>query len=563
MDPQGRERAGLVGSHKLPVALILLGAAVLVVVGWKIYWFLTDDAYIAFRYVSNRHLGYGYVWNPPPFLPVEGYTSLLWVVLLDAVWTLLGVEPPDSAAFLSLLLSLASLAVAARMVVLLLEGSGGRGGWLPMLALAMLAVATNRTFLMWTSSGLETALFNLTVHLWLLAAMRLGRAPPRGLGWMVCAASASALARPDGLLLVAATVVAAAVIRRGERPVGRARRGALLLRLTPILVVVAHVLWRRLTYGEWLPNTYFAKHVAAWPESGARYLASFLLEYGLWLWLALVGAALVRCAFPWRGWPRETGTAVLAVAVLTLCAHLAYYTLIIGGDHFEYRVYSHLIPLLPVAFIWAILRLGLGPRTGAALLALSIAAGSWIPWGHWLRSRERTSRAETHMMELPVAEMTLRSLRWYAASFDELQAWLIRRHVGMRHQEHRVFWQTQLEVLPSREEGARRFEGEENPVIVGISVGVLSWVHPRCAILDAYGLNDWVIARSPVAPGQERRMAHDRRAPSGYFQSFLPNLYVFADGQTREMVRETPLTDEAIRQVEERYRASPARGVGR
>jgi len=58
-------------------------------------------------------------------------------------------------------------------------------------------------------------------------------------------------------------------------------------------------------------------------------------------------------------------------------------------------------------------------------------------------------------------------------------------------------------------------------------------------------------------------MAHDRRAPSGYFPSFAPNLYVFADGQTREMVRETPLTDEAIRQVEERYRASPARGVGR
>lgn len=53
--------------------------------GWKLFWFMTDDAYIAFRYVSNSMLGLGYVWNPPPFHPVEGYTSFLWVAILDIV----------------------------------------------------------------------------------------------------------------------------------------------------------------------------------------------------------------------------------------------------------------------------------------------------------------------------------------------------------------------------------------------------------------------------------------------------------------------------------------------
>ena len=65
--------------------------------GWSLLWFMCDDAFIAFRYISNRQLGWGYTWNPPPFLPVEGYTSFLWVALLDAIWTITGRQPPDTA----------------------------------------------------------------------------------------------------------------------------------------------------------------------------------------------------------------------------------------------------------------------------------------------------------------------------------------------------------------------------------------------------------------------------------------------------------------------------------
>ena len=61
--------------ERLGLALTGAAALVLLYLGWKLFWFLTDDAYIAFRYVSNAHLGHGYVWNPPPFRPVEGYTS--------------------------------------------------------------------------------------------------------------------------------------------------------------------------------------------------------------------------------------------------------------------------------------------------------------------------------------------------------------------------------------------------------------------------------------------------------------------------------------------------------
>ena len=79
------------------LAGIAIAAVAILSLGWSFFWFLCDDAYIAFRYVSNSQRGLGYVWNAPPFLPVEGYTSLLWLWLLDGVWSATGVPPPESA----------------------------------------------------------------------------------------------------------------------------------------------------------------------------------------------------------------------------------------------------------------------------------------------------------------------------------------------------------------------------------------------------------------------------------------------------------------------------------
>lgn len=84
------------------VVVCVVSLVYAVYLGWRSFWFLTDDAFIAFRYVSNSILGHGWVWNPAPFEPVEGYTSFLWIALLDGVWRVTGVEPPDSANWLSL-----------------------------------------------------------------------------------------------------------------------------------------------------------------------------------------------------------------------------------------------------------------------------------------------------------------------------------------------------------------------------------------------------------------------------------------------------------------------------
>ena len=45
------------------------------------FWFLTDDAFISFRYAQNLLDGHGLVFNPGEL--VEGYSNLLWVLLVS------------------------------------------------------------------------------------------------------------------------------------------------------------------------------------------------------------------------------------------------------------------------------------------------------------------------------------------------------------------------------------------------------------------------------------------------------------------------------------------------
>ncbi len=51
---------------------VALGLAVVFATyaGWRLFWFLTDDAFIDFRYARNSVLGYGLFWKTPPFSPV-------------------------------------------------------------------------------------------------------------------------------------------------------------------------------------------------------------------------------------------------------------------------------------------------------------------------------------------------------------------------------------------------------------------------------------------------------------------------------------------------------------
>jgi len=559
--------------------------------GWKLFLFSTDDAYIAFRYVSNSMAGHGLTWNAPPFRPVEGYSSFLWVILLREVWHLFGVEPPEAANYVSLLFGYATLFLGYRFIARMkLPEPLASTRWI-LLVLVMVGTLTNRTFLTWLSSGLETSFFNFLFTWWIYEGTTSGE---RRTGfWGVrlsLSATLTALARPDGMLLVLATPLilcaAAAGSILGATGIGQRLRQLLsgLRGAWPLLGIPLHMVWRRVTYGDWLPNTYYAKHVAPWPESGVRYLTSFVIEYGIVIWILLALTALIVACVPWwtsiEGWTKEPaeqkrealrlliGRLPPVITVGTVAAHFGYYTFDIGGDHFEYRVYSHLVLLLFVSAVWLLGQLANNlPATrplrawmASGILLLFIACAQPIPWTHWAKTHDIESRRETFRLTQPVAPSLPTWIRPVVERWDGWQEWLIAHSVCMRHQEHKVFGISQLDLLPERGEMDLRSYSRGEPVIAFGLVGVLGWVFPDVAIIDTLGLNDHVVARNTelrvtrqARAKEGRQMAHDRQPPPGYVACFRPNFRLSLRSGIFPSPRTQPLTKDDIVACEDRF----------
>ena len=459
-----------------------------VVGAWQLA-FLCDDAYITFRYVANAHAGHGLVWNPPPFQPVEGYTGFLWALLLWATWSWFGVEPPAAANVLSIACGVGQFVLVVMAAGRLRRTDGSRAPTV-VGTVALAAIVGNRSFLQWQTSGLETALFHLAFVGWVLHACR-ERRSASWLAWWSVAASAAALTRPDGLLLVAVTAAVGALQIAGacERTDRRRR----VFALTPLLATAAHVLWRRATYGEWLPNTYYAKVTGLWPEAGLRYFACFCVEHGVWLWAPLCGLwLLVEWRRGARLWPLLRTQLPAVAAIGTVLFQCAYYTIAVGGDHFEYRVYSHLVPLGALAAAAMAVRIWSRPKWPvAALLLLGLASSAG--WVHLWATRDMPQYGFRPIApQLP--EVLAPLTRW----FDRQQAWLRFRMIGLRCNHHALFLAEQRKTYSQRMpiEGAT----DAFPAFSTGAVGLVGWCLPDAAIVDVHGLNDWVVARTPVRP---------------------------------------------------------------
>jgi arabinofuranosyltransferase len=536
--PKDTDRVTCTLSSRERLLLPLIAAISLAILylGWRQFWFLTDDAFIAFRYISNSHFGIGYVWNAPPFRPVEGYTSFLWIVVLDLVWRFAGVEPPDASNFISLVCAGLTLGIGSWWILTIVWSGRFAPYRTGFLALILLATLTNRTFLAWTSSGLETALFNLLLTSWFCLCLSLRTWDQAGsISLLSTLAALTALTRPDGLILLPATcAIAGASAIFGTQ--SRKQWFKLSAALLPMSAVFAHIFWRKQFYGEWLPNTYYAKvgsQSFGW-HFGSLYLLSFVMEYAIWIWLILaIVISVTRLRTVWRNWhgifvKPEVIWIAGAITVGCVVTEIAYYVIRVGGDHFEYRIFSHLILFMFASFVWMLDRMRVRPFACVLCFLLFMTASWIVPWVHW------ASTSKLHVYEtrlrVSVAETLESGAPWlpnpvlgYARYFDELQSTLVDHWICVRQQEHRLFWEYSECLFPSREEGMQ-IKPDGYPVLAIGAVGYVGWALPRVNIIDILGLNDYVIARSGKGP--LNMMAHDRAAPDGYVECFLPNIEI-------------------------------------
>jgi arabinofuranosyltransferase len=429
----------------------LLPPLVLAGLGWLILWrqgfYLVDDAYIAFRYVANFATGQGLVWNPGE--PVEGYTNLLWVMLLTPI-ALLKLDLTLPAAILGTLAACGTLEVVRRIVRTALPDSPPLLQLLPPLLLA-----TNPSFAFWSTSGMETPLFCfwvvLSIHL-----LVLGRKRPRYQRLAGITLAAGCLTRPEGLMVAGlALLVELLAAGRGAPLIGRLRR-VLVPGLTVAGVVGLHLAFRLWYYGDPLPNTFYAK-VLLGPltlHRGGLHILAFMLAGGL-----LVFPGLVALQRPGKARP------YLIQGYVLLATYLAY-LFIIGGDHPQwYRFYT---PLLPLPLV------GLAAATAGAMGRLT--------------ARRRPIALGFGLFVL----CALVAPGWWLAEprfADQL------RFAGeVNRRLYHAFFSRQV---------------PPQSYVAAAAVGMLGY-YTRYRILDTWGLNDRHIAHAPADPIPHGKFAHDR-----------------------------------------------------
>jgi hypothetical protein len=319
---------GALLAHETASRLALAALALLVSFSGMIWpsW-LTDDAFISFRYAQNLVAGNGLVYNVGE--RVEGYTNFLWTMLAAlALW--LGGDLVLLSYISGVVLGLALLLLAYWLARRLLGPGWG--------LVAALIVATSQSLLVYTArgSGLETGLFALLVLAGSACAIQ-----PRFRGALGPLFALATLTRPEGALLMGLTLLYIWFIGNklsGDRSLALRIRATLPALAAYVLIVGPYFLWRMTYYGELLPNTFYAKTGGGLRQAGRGliYTGAFALTLGgplLLLALAPLLGGWRAAVKTWRGY------------LLLLVGIYMLYVVSVGGDHFPGDRFF--VPLVP------------------------------------------------------------------------------------------------------------------------------------------------------------------------------------------------------------------------
>ena len=501
-------------------------------------WSVISDAFISFRYVRNLLSGHGLVYNPGEY--VEGYSNFLWVLELALLWGVFGLRPEHAAPWLSVAFTAGTI-VAMLWWVARLPALRNRvlvGG------MALGLVCSSATFAVWTSGGgLETRQFTFFIVLGVVC-LNLYRDSRRCLLVVSLSLAAAALTRPEGPLIAVCCFGWFAmehVVRDGRL---RLHWSKLACLVGPFVsLVVAHFLFRYVYYGEWLPNTYYAKHVRPWYEAGFRYLWAAALETGLYLLLPLAIVSLVK-----RWWKRRDLAYMLPFLLIVF--HMAYIARI-GGDHFECRPLDFYWPLLAVPAADGIVGLGamISERFRKARVIIEDGRSMCIPVVHsccafllcipiafysnaiqdFLLIEKATRRNFADILNKENAGFlhAAPGMSTLASSIVRLHSKLIEQQIACRFGAFRHNAERRIRSFrPYEDVDWNKFP--KDAVTARREAGIMPFYAYGLTVIDELGLNDATIARNPVSrPNHQRQMAHDRSPPSGYLEKRGVNLFVY------------------------------------
>lgn len=325
---------------------------------------LIDDAGISFVYARNLAAGHGLVYQPGT-IPIEGYSNPLWIFLMTPFF-LVGIFDPF---ITSKIVSLIFVALSFWLMHKLIQNITGTK-FIPSL-IALMFLATNSSFVIWTASGLENPLFAFLIIFLLFSIVNLelrnfsNDYDSLCIGLIIGCIS---LTRPDGI--VYATVyplfLIAAFFQHKMVDWRRAFQnfGAYLLGFT--VTFGTYFIFRILYFGDIYPNTYYVKGGAKITMSVTmsaltlqqpfliklQILLQSLLGQTLWLLIPFIVILWVLVVvIKDKQWLRS-------VTVLYMCGLSCFTYLILINDWMgEFRLATAFFPLLFVLLPVAIYQL--------------------------------------------------------------------------------------------------------------------------------------------------------------------------------------------------------------
>ena len=539
----------------------------LLILSWMVAlsWWLTDDAFISFRYARNLLEGHGLVFNPGE--RVEGYTNFLWTLELAGIWGLFGVRPEYSAPWLSLAFTAGTLSAVLYQVARM--PSLRHRGLVAWMSLGLLC--SSATFAVWTSAGgLETRQFTFLIVA-AVVLLSVHRGSRLGLLSASFSLGLASLTRPEGLLIAGCCIgwFVLQSIAGASKPDIRGAKGRRSARVADALVqmlkhvdwravaclilpfalmVGAHFLFRFLYYGELLPNTYHAKFVRPWWDMGLRYYTAAGLETGLYLLVPLATAGA------WIRWQSHRDS-IYGLSLLCVGLH-AVYVMRLGGDHFEWRPLDFYWPLLAVPaaemIAWtgarsaSVIRqvasaLRRFQRIAPAAFALIIFApvlfySSAMQFAILMRLADTDKLRPSFTIELNHQDAA-----WLFAAPGMDYLYQINEDLRAKMAPHLIGWKflkNRQGVLARKAESASyedALQGKmpEDAATVLLALGVIGYHLGEMRVVDYYGLADKIIARnSDVPPNDMRIFAHDRAPPYGYLEQRGVNMRIWPSARS-------------------------------
>ncbi len=438
--------------------------------------FISDDALISIRYADNFINGHGLCWNPGE-RPVEGYSNLLWILLVSFIGLfnhdLIGAA--RFAGFLCVFMMMGSICA---------EFLRGRSKNYFGLAITLSFVALSGTVAAWVYGSLEQSLNCALLALSLWAVFRFVDSGDKNFKNVVLSGvlmGLLALSRLDGILFAFIITGAVMLLETGK---GAENLKNIKLLIIPAAAVALQAVFRLAYYGALIPNTALIKISPSMEHAsvGLTYVMNGIISMKLFFIPAAAGALFMLF---------DSGARKKTVILLAVLISWLAYIVFIGGDIFP--AYRHMMP--------------------------AIIIGAFLIIGGFIKAWEAKPAA---IINVPVIFITCLLCVLYGVT----QPWEIQNFKAANET-----WERNAMEAGRVIGGA--FE-KERPVVAVTAAGSLPYASGLPAI-DLFGLNDYELPRFYRPKTAGKGWIGHEQGSAAYVIKRMPDLISLYDS-TAEMV---------------------------